>query len=239
VLLSRSGSAASDVRDWTQFQLVAAAPGGYSVRMRKQIIGFARRFAEEAGAVVGLRFGTEEPHYTSERVTNRLEIRRYGPRVAAETTVVADKAALSNGFRRIAGYIFGGNHTRTTIAMTAPVAQQSGAKIAMTAPVAQAQRPEGGSVVRFFMPAQWTLESLPEPDNPDVRLVTVPAETVAVLRFTGDRGPRAVEAQTGRLLKALREYGFETGGEPVAWFYDPPWTIPLLRRNEVAVPVKV
>ena len=181
--------------------------------------------------------GPRNPTHLSEPLTDRVEIRRYGPRIAAETTVYADEeAARSTGFRRLAGYIFGGNHRRTKIAMTAPVAQQN-EKIAMTAPVSQATGPDGGSVIRFFMPAKWSLETLPEPDDDAVRLVEVPAETVGVLKFSGDRGPEAVGERTDELLKILRDNNFEPSGEPVAWFYDPPWTVPSRRRNEVAVPV--
>jgi len=136
------------------------------------------RVAEEAGSVVGLRFGTEEPRYTSEKVAHGLEIRNYGPRIAAETTVFGDEdKALSDGFRRLAGYIFGGNHGNAKIAMTAPVARQSGQKIAMTAPVSKTSSADGGSVVRFFMPAGWTMDRLPEPNDDKVGLVTVPEET--------------------------------------------------------------
>src|SRR6476660_4687821 len=165
------------------------------------------RVAEEAGSVVGLRFGTEEPRYTSEKVIG-LEIRNYGPRIA-ETTVFGDEdKALSDGFRRLAGYIFGGNHGNAKIAMTAPVARQSGQKIAMTAPVSKTSSADGGSVVRFFMPAGWTMDTLPEPNDDEVGLVTVPDETVAVLRFTGDRVSAAVAARTTALLDALTDTAF-------------------------------
>jgi hypothetical protein len=83
------------------------------------------------------------------------------------------------------------------------------------------------------------MDSLPQPDNPAVRLVTVPAETVAVRRFTGSRSTSAVAVQTAALVRALEKAGLHADGEPAAWFYDPPWTIPMLRRNEVVVPVKV
>ena len=130
--------------------------------MLGKIGSLVARVAEEAGSVVGLRFGTEEPRYTSEKVTHGLEIRNYGPRIAAETTVFGDEdKALSDGFRRLAGYIFGGNHGNAKIAMTAPVARQSGQKIAMTAPVSKTSGADGGSVVRFFMPAGWTMDTLP------------------------------------------------------------------------------
>jgi hypothetical protein len=65
----------------------------------------------------------------------------------------------------------------------------------------------------------------------------VAAETLAVLRFTGDRRRTAVIARTGELLNTLHDKKLRPKGEPVAWFCDPPWTVPWLRRNEVAVPI--
>jgi hypothetical protein len=191
--------------------------------------------------IAGIRIGTEEPHYISMPVGDGVEVRRYGPRIAAETTVIADEdRARSIGFRRLASYIFGGNHRDQEIAMTAPVSQQSGSRgdeIAMTAPVAQARQSGDAWTIRFFMPSKWTMDTLPEPDDDDVALVEVPGETVAVLRFTGDRGPSAVAAKTDELVATLRDKYIEVTGEPVAWFYDPPWTLPFRRRNEIAIPV--
>lgn len=193
-----------------------------------------RQTAESVLSIVGVRVGTEEPQYTSERLTEHVEIRRYGPRIAAETTVEADEdRARNEGFRRLAGYIFGGNQGKTKIAMTAPVAQQAGQKIAMTAPVAQQ-----GSMIRFFMPSKWSMETLPTPNDDRVRLVAVPPETVAVLSFSGDRSPRAVAKRTAELREVLRAKEIDAIGEPVAWFYDPPWTLPFRRRNEIAIPVQ-
>jgi hypothetical protein len=197
------------------------------------------QIAESAGSIVGLRFGTEEPHH---RVTDRIgdvEIRVYGPRVAAETVVAADDdAARSIGFRRLARYIFGGNHSGTSIAMTAPVAQSEaeGEQIAMTAPVAQSGSGTG-SVIRFYMPSKYSIETLPQPDSAAVRLVTVPAETVAVLRYSGDRSPAVVARKGAELLDVLAASDYQAEGEPVAWFYDPPFTLPFRRRNEAVVPV--
>jgi hypothetical protein len=202
----------------------------------------AGQVVESALAIVGIRIGTEEPKHTSRQLTDRVELRRYGPRIAAETTVAADEdAARNEGFRRLAGYIFGKNQRDDSIAMTAPVAQaKAGHKIAMTAPVAQsAEDTELGEgwVIRFFMPSKWTMDTLPVPKDGRVRLVEVPAEHFAVLSFSGDRSPRAVAARTAELLETLRANGFEPTGEPSAWFYDPPWTLPFRRRNEIAVPV--
>ncbi|MGE2832360.1 SOUL family heme-binding protein [Mycobacterium sp. SMC-4] len=196
---------------------------------------------EFAGSVVGLRWGTEEPRYTVLDTVNRdgikIEIRRYADRIAAETVVAADEDAARNiGFRRLANYIFGGNDGGQKIDMTAPVTQRSGQKIAMTAPVTQ-QGGDGPSTIRFFMPSKWTMQTLPAPDDERVQLVEVPGETVAVLRFSGDRSPAQVRRQSDRLREALRGSGYEMAGEPMSWFYDPPFTLPFRRRNEVVVPV--
>jgi SOUL heme-binding protein len=177
--------------------------------------------AESVLSIGGIRIGTEEPHYVATPVSDRVELRRYGPRIAAETTVAADEdRARSVGFRRLANYIFGAN------------------EIAMTAPVSQARVADDRWTIRFFMPSKWSMDTLPTPDDDNVALVTVPGETVAVLRFSGDRGAAAVAARTAELVEILRDNGIETAGEPVAWFYDPPWTLPFRRRNEIAIPVK-
>lgn len=196
------------------------------------LLELPRQAVEGLLATVGIRVGTEEPHHLSTPLTARVQLRRYGPRIAAETTVDADEERARNiGFRRLAGYIFGANHRSESIAMTAPVAQ--GDTIAMTAPVAQSR-----STIRFYMPSKWTMDTLPAPDDDRVRLVKVPGETVAVLRFSGDRSPRAVATHTAELLDTLRANDIEVTGEPQAWFYDPPWTLPLRRRNEIAVTVR-
>jgi SOUL heme-binding protein len=207
--------------------------------MGNRVVDIVRQVAEGVAAVGGIRVGTEEPPYTKTALADGVEIRHYGPRIAAQTTVLgADaSAARSAGFRRLAGYIFGSNHRETKIAMTAPVSQHAGERISMTAPVSQAAGSEGGSVIRFFMPAGLTMETLPTPNDDSVELVTVPAETVAVLRFSGDRSPEAVEKHTTQLLDTLRRNGYTADGQPTAWFYDPPWTLPFRRRNEVAVAV--
>ena len=198
------------------------------------------QIAESMPSILGIRIGIEEPHYISAPLTDHVELRKYGPRIAAETTVAANEARARNiGFRRLANYIFGGNHRDQEIPMTAPVAQQSGGDdTAMTAPVGQSRTSDDRWTIRFFMPSKWTMDTLPAPDDDNVALVTVPGETVAVLRFSGDRSSTAVTAKTEELAKILRDKGIESTGAPVAWFYDPPWTLPFRRRNEIAVPVK-
>jgi len=212
--------------------------------MLGKVASMMTQLAQGVGSVVGVRAGTEEPRFAVEQRVNGLEIRRYDSRIAAQTSVAgAAEQALREGFRRLAGYIFGGNYGKSKIAMTAPVSQERGAtpsgqRIAMTVPVSREAGADDSWVVRFFMPAEWTLDSLPEPDDRSVELVVVPPATVAVLRFSGDCGPRALTARTDEVLHALSATRYEPTGPAVVWFYDPPWTLPFLRRTEVAVPVR-
>ena len=195
-----------------------------------------------ACSVVGVRT-TEEPPYQTVAKLGRVEIRQYGPRLAAETVVDGGEvAARSTGFQRLAGYIFGANRGTQGIAMTAPVAQSSAQPpksetIAMTAPVDQAKVSDGRWRIRFFMPPKYTRETLPQPTNPKVEIVTVPEATVAVLRYSGIASASAVRDADARLLKALATTEWHPVGTPVSWFYDPPWTLPPFRRNEAVVPV--
>lgn len=195
--------------------------------------------AISACSVVGIRSGTEEPRYTVLQKEGPLEIREYGARLAAETEVTGSEySARSDGFRRLARYIFGANSSKGSISMTAPVSQAGGSHtIAMTVPVGQDQSTPGVWHIRFFMPAQYTKITLPSPDDPAVKVVNVPAETYGVYRYTGSTDAAATQAADRELLQRLEGSGWVPTGQPVAWFYDPPWTIPFLRRNEAAVAV--
>ncbi len=201
-----------------------------------------------ACSVVGVRSGTEQARYdVVAHLADGVEVRRYAARLAAETTVEGTElAARSTGFRRVAGYIFGANGRHAGIAMTAPVAvaaapgghsPRGGETIAMTAPVAQARTADGRWTIRFFLPASLDAADAPVPDDARVTLVPVPAGTVAVLRYAGSTGPEAVARARGRLRAVLAASDWSPAGEPVSWFYDPPWTLPPLRRNEAAIPV--
>ena len=184
------------------------------------------------------RAETEEPRFRIVDKIGEIEVREYGPRLAAEVDVQGNEEdARSNGFRPLADYIFGNNTAKSKIAMTAPVAQERSEKIAMTAPVSQS-RDGTGWRVRFFMPAKYTRETLPRPNNPAVQIVELPGETMAVLRFSNSRSTEAVAKQKAALLRGVEASRWLVAGTPVTWLYDPPWTLPFFRRNEVAVPVK-
>lgn len=196
------------------------------------------------GQLVGIRAGTEQPPYEVVGRVGDAEIRRYAPQIAAEAVVEGPvETARNEGFRRVAGYIFGDNTAKASVAMTAPVVQgrePSGGSqsIAMTSPVVQQPAGAESWSIQFIMPAKYTMATLPQPNDPRVRLVEIPARTFAVVRFSGLGREDAVARHEKALDAALAGSSWRAVGEPVTWYYDPPWTVPFLRRNEVARPVE-
>ena len=127
----------------------------------------------------------EQPTYEVLGAQGDVEIREYAPMIVAEVEVRGERMqALNQGFRLIANYIFGNNLSSKKVPMTAPVTQEAGEKIAMTAPVTQDGSGDTWKV-RFVMPQAYTLDTLPKPKNQDVRLISVPAKRVVVIRFSG------------------------------------------------------
>lgn len=189
----------------------------------------------------GLVMATEEPQYTLIDKEEDFELRAYAPMIVAETWVPGDMdAASSTGFRRIADFIFGNNTAKnggaTEIAMTAPVTlEPRSEKIDMTAPVSIEQT-DGNWRVHFVMPSQYNQESLPKPNNPEVTLRAIPASNYAVVRFSGLAGEASVAENTRARLVWLAAREIEPKGPPQLARYNPPWTLPFLRRNEVMVP---
>ena len=178
--------------------------------------------------------GVEEPAFQVVQADGDFEIRNYGPIIVAETVVEGEWSGAGNaGFRRLASYIFGANDGGRKIAMTAPVSQQGpGSKIAMTAPVAQERR-GAAWVVAFTMPREYSLDRLPVPNDPAVRLRPVGGRRVGAIRFSGFWDAARFEARTVELRRWLESKGERTVGEPVTARYNPPWTPWFLRRNEI------
>lgn len=179
---------------------------------------------------------TETPAYEVVRRWPEAELRRYGPTIVAETRVEGPReGAGTEGFRRLAGYIFGGNRARASIAMTAPVAQSS-ERIAMTAPVAQAEA-DGAWVIQFTMPSRWTLDALPVPDDRRVTLREVPGGLVLARRYAGTWSEARYAAEAEALDAVRAREGLRAAGAPVWARYDPPWKPWFMRRNEILLRV--
>jgi hypothetical protein len=175
----------------------------------------------------------EQPEYVVNASEGSIEIRAYGPMIVAEAEVMGErKAAIEEGFRLIAAYIFGANRPNAKIAMTAPVQQQRAQKIAMTAPVTQ-QTDGKRWTVRFVMPRTWTMDTLPTPNDTRVRLKPVAATRMVVIRFSGTANDNTIGSKTDELRKYALEHRLATVSDPVLAFYNPPWTLPFFRRNEI------
>ena len=149
----------------------------------------------------------------------QIEIREYAPRVMAVTEMAERE---NDGFRVLAGYIFGGNAREQEIAMTAPVQQTM----------------SGPAEMAFIMPAEYAFDELPEPNDARVAFRQAPAYTAAVIRFSGWANAEKADANWQKLRGFLIKEGIEIVGEPTLNQYNPPWTLGFLRRNEIIVPVK-
>lgn len=184
--------------------------------------------------------GIETPAYTLAAEGNGYEVREYAPYIRAEVTLQgAYRDTLYGGFRNVADYIFGNNTTRSAVAMTAPVLQEPAGSetIAMTAPVLHEQ--EGSAyTVSFIMPSSYTLETLPQPNNDKVKLRAVPKTRFAVLKFGGYATERRSARKTAWLQERITAAGLLPAGPPIVAQYDPPWTPPYMRRNEIQIPLK-
>ncbi len=191
------------------------------------------------GMMGGVAMAVEEAAYTVEKTDGNFEIRLYAPQVVAEVVVDGTMEDAGNqAFRPLFKYISGANRTQGKIAMTAPVAQQAdGQKIAMTAPVGQVALSNRWSV-SFMMPAHSTLETLPVPTDENVRLRSVPARRMAVVRYSGTWSQSRYERNLARLREWMKAKGISAAGDPVWARYNPPFTPWFLRRNEILVPVK-
>ena len=187
--------------------------------------------------------GIETPQYEVVRQADGYEIREYRPQIRAEVTVSgAYDEAINTGFRKVADYIFGNNTSSAKVSMTAPVLSEAGSgdsrKIAMTAPVVHGGDAAGEThTIAFVMPGEYTMDTLPQPNNAEVTLREIPSQRFAVLGFRGYATERRVGKKTARLEEALKRDGVAVSGEPAVAQYDPPWTPPYMRENEIWITV--
>jgi hypothetical protein len=179
----------------------------------------------------------EQAKYTVVTTSDNIEIRDYAPMLVAEVEVTGDrKESINQGFRLIADFIFGNNSAAQKVAMTTPVIQQPSEKIAMTAPVIQ--QGDGNTwKVRFVMPAEYTIDMLPKPNNKAVKIERIEGKRFAVIRFSGLAGNDSLKENTNLLNEYIDTNTLSTISTPVFAFFNPPWTVPFMRRNEVMIEI--
>lgn len=222
----------------------------FGIRRRTAIIG---GLVAVTTAAIGLTAGTslaresiEIPDYEVTATHELFEVRRYAPRLVAEVEVEGEgRKAANAGFRVLADFIFGNNEARGSIAMTAPVDRRAtSTTIDMTAPVdrreVEGEDEEPRWVIAFTMPSKWTMETLPKPRDERVHIREIAPKTYAVMRFSGAPSEAKVERRMEVLDRAVREAGLTPSGEPPTYArYDPPWTLPMLRRNEILLELRM
>ena len=186
----------------------------------------------------------EQADYTVVKKMSDYVVREYTEQIVAQTTVKGSRGeAMGSGFSIVAGYIFGGNTKKESIAMTAPVVsekQETGKvseSIAMTAPVI-ATADGDSQIISFGMPKSYTLETLPTPNDPRVKIVKIPTKQYAVMRFSWYRSDGRIKQMQEKLLTALVRDGVEVVGSVAYAGYNAPGTPPWMTRNEVLVELK-
>jgi hypothetical protein len=171
----------------------------------------------------------------------QIEYRRYAPMIIAEVTATGNRDDAANkGFRILADYIFGENTKNSEIAMTSPVIQKNtqGQDIAMTTPVRQNQTENNIWTVQFVMPSEYTMDTLPKPNNKDIRFVTNDAYDAAVIKFSGFWSDDNMQEHLNMLQTHLKNNNMTATGSPTFAYYNPPWTLWFLRRNEIILPIE-
>jgi hypothetical protein len=173
----------------------------------------------------------EQPPYKVIMAKGAIEVREYLSMIVAEVEVSGErKAAIKEGFGILADYIFGNNRSTEG----SPLADKKGGKekIAMTAPVMQLPCLNHWKI-RFVMPFRYSIETLPQPNSPLVRLIPLPPKRYAVIRFSGLARQETLRNNMEKLREFVVGERLPIVGPPIFAFYNPPWTLPFLRRNEV------
>ena len=169
---------------------------------------------------------------------DHIEVRDYAPQLVAQVKVSGERrTAIKDGFKIIADYIFGNNMSQSSIAMTAPVIQEPSEKIEMTAPVTQQGR-DTSWVVQFVMPAHYRVSTLPKPNNERIIIKETPQKRFVVIRFSGAVSEESLQNQTDQLTAFMISKKMKGVSLPQYAFYNPPWTLPFLRRNEIMIEVE-
>ena len=179
----------------------------------------------------------EKPDYKVIQSEQNIEIRKYEPMIIAEVEVDGKREdAIRNGFRLLADYIFGNNMVQQDITMTDPVQQQESQKIAMTAPVQQQSTGKSWRM-SFVMPSKYSMDSLPKPNNDRVRLKEILTTKFVVVDFSGTNSNENIAEHEKQLLNYIEANKLKITGSPKYAFYNAPWTLPFMRRNEVMIEI--
>ena len=209
----------------------------YLSKMKKKI------FVAILLTVVVLAFGAamigpimsnvEVPAYKILKKEQNIEIRQYPPLIIAEVKTAGSRQdSIGNGFRILADFIFGNNEGEKQLSMNGPITQQQGIKIAMTAPVQQ-EKTDTEWAISFIMPSKFSIDTIPNPINDRIKIIQIPSKRYAVITFSGRSTEANLTKHTNELEIYMNGSSYSKVGNAKYAFYNPPWTLPFLRRNEV------
>ena len=176
----------------------------------------------------------ETPDYAVAEAVDNIEIRDYAPMLLASVVVSGERQEAANkAFRILAGFIFGDNHGDAKVAMTAPVTLSQSEKIAMTAPVTQAAERDNQWRVDFMMPSEYTMETLPQPNDARIRIWEIAARRAVAIRFSGRYTDKNIEKHNAALDAFVERRGLKVEGPAEIAYYDAPFKPFFMRRNEI------
>ena len=177
-----------------------------------------------AVAVGPIMSNVKTPNYQVIKSEGNIQIRQYDPMIIAEVQMSGEREdAIGDGFRILADYIFGNNMAKQDIAMTAPVQQQSAGDAWQ---------------ISFVMPSEYSMDTLPKPLNDRVTLKKIPVKQFVVIKFSGRNSDKNVKENEKNLMKYIQSKNLSVTGSPKYAFYNPPWTLPIMRRNEVMIEIQ-
>ena len=172
----------------------------------------------------------EEPSYSIVKSNENYEIRKYKDRLAVEVEFKSE----DSGFQYLFNYISGENTTSEKVSMTVPVTQS--AKIDMTAPVTQSNK-DGKMLMQFFLPSKFTIDTAPTPTNKRVKLVIIEGGYYAIKRYSGRTSDTNYKKHLEKLKENLTSDNIETLDDGIKAIFDGPFTLPIMRRNEVMMKI--
>ena len=174
--------------------------------------------------VMSFRYSNiEMPKYTVLKSYDKnIELRQYPNMVVAKTSLKDNSfdQSGSDGFRSIAGYIFGGNEKEQKIAMTAPVVMDM----------------SDSATMYFVMPSQYKKNDLPNPTNKNVHIQEEVSKVLLVVRYGGFSNDERIHSHIEILKNIIQKHNLKASGGFMYMGYNAPWDI-INRRNEVAIEI--
>jgi DNA gyrase inhibitor GyrI len=155
----------------------------------------------------------EEANYEIVKENKNYEIRKYSDRLVIETN-----STQGNGFRKLFNYISGNNRENEEIKMTVPVTQEF---------------KNGNMTMQFYLPSKFNKDNVPKPSNPEIKVLTIEGGYYAAIKYSGRSSDKNFLKNKEILEKELKKDNITILGLPIRASYNSPFTLPMLKRNEV------